>query len=62
MSIKKIVGLLAGFALAVGLIGAGVGATFTDSVTASRTSTSARSAARSHHDPAGASLSVTGSR
>jgi hypothetical protein len=34
MSLKKIVGLLAGFALAVGLIGAGVGAVFTDSVTA----------------------------
>ena len=34
MSLKKVVGLLAGFALAVGLIGAGVGAVFTDSVTA----------------------------
>jgi hypothetical protein len=34
MSIRKIVGLFAGFALAVGLIGAGVGAQFTDSVTA----------------------------
>jgi len=34
MSLKKIVGLLAGFALAVGLIGAGVGANFTDQVTA----------------------------
>jgi len=34
MSLRKIVGLLAGFALAVGLIGAGVGAQFTDSVTA----------------------------
>jgi hypothetical protein len=34
MSIRKVVGLLAGFALAVGLIGAGVGAQFTSSVTA----------------------------
>jgi hypothetical protein len=34
MSIRKVVGLLAGFALAVGLIGAGVGAQFTDQVTA----------------------------
>jgi len=34
MSLRKIIGLLAGFALAVGLIGAGVGAQFTDSVTA----------------------------
>ena len=34
MSLKKVVGLLAGFALAVGLLGAGVGAVFTDSVTA----------------------------
>ena len=34
MSLRKVVGLLAGFALAVGLIGAGVGAVFTDSVTA----------------------------
>lgn len=34
MSLKKVVGLLAGFALAVGLIGAGVGAQFTDQVTA----------------------------
>ncbi len=34
MSIRKVVGLLAGFALAVGLIGAGVGASFTSSVTA----------------------------
>jgi predicted ribosomally synthesized peptide with SipW-like signal peptide len=34
MSLRKLVGLLAGFALAVGLIGAGVSASFTDSVTA----------------------------
>jgi hypothetical protein len=34
MSLRKIVGLLAGFALAVGLIGAGVGAQFTDQVKA----------------------------
>ena len=34
MSVKKIAGLFAGFALAVGLIGAGVSASFTDSVTA----------------------------
>ena len=34
MSIRKIVGLLAGFALAVGLIGAGVGAQFTGQVSA----------------------------
>jgi predicted ribosomally synthesized peptide with SipW-like signal peptide len=34
MSLRKIVGLLAGFALAVGLIGVGVSASFTDSVTA----------------------------
>jgi predicted ribosomally synthesized peptide with SipW-like signal peptide len=34
MSVRKIAGLLAGFALAVGLIGAGVSASFTDSVTA----------------------------
>ena len=34
MSLRKIAGLLAGFALAVGLIGAGVSASFTDSVTA----------------------------
>ncbi len=34
MSLRKVVGLLAGFALAVGLIGAGVGAQFTDLVTA----------------------------
>lgn len=34
MSLKKSVGLLAAFALAVGLIGAGVGAQFTDFITA----------------------------
>jgi predicted ribosomally synthesized peptide with SipW-like signal peptide len=34
MSVRKIAGLFAGFALAVGLIGAGVSASFTDSVTA----------------------------
>ena len=34
MSVRKIVGLLAGFALAVGLIGAGVSAQFTDQVKA----------------------------
>ena len=34
MSLKKVVGLLAGFALAVGLIGAGVGAQFTGQVSA----------------------------
>src|SRR5664280_839827 len=34
MSLRKTVGLLTGFALAVGLIGAGVSASFTDSVTA----------------------------
>jgi hypothetical protein len=34
MSLRKIVGLLAGFALAVGLIGAGVSAQFTDQVKA----------------------------
>ena len=34
MSLRKTVGLLAGFALAVGLIGAGVSASFTDSVSA----------------------------
>ncbi len=34
MSLRKIVGLIAGFALAVGLLGAGVGASFTDLVTA----------------------------
>jgi hypothetical protein len=36
MSIRKLAGLAAGFALAVGLIGAGVGAQFTDSVTANQ--------------------------
>jgi hypothetical protein len=34
MSLRKLAGLAAGFALAVGLIGAGVGAVFTDSVAA----------------------------
>jgi predicted ribosomally synthesized peptide with SipW-like signal peptide len=34
MSLRKLAGLAAGFALAVGLIGAGVSASFTDSVTA----------------------------
>ncbi len=34
MSLRKMVGLIAGFALAVGLLGAGVGASFTDLVTA----------------------------
>ncbi len=34
MSLRKAVGLLTGFALAIGLIGAGVSASFTDSVTA----------------------------
>lgn len=34
MSLRKIAGLFAGFALAVGLIGVGVNASFTDSVTA----------------------------
>jgi hypothetical protein len=34
VSLRKLAGLAAGFALAVGLIGAGVGAVFTDSVTA----------------------------
>jgi hypothetical protein len=34
MSVRKIAGLFAGFALATGLIGAGVGASFTDTATA----------------------------
>ena len=36
MAIRKFAGLAAGFALAVGLIGAGVGAQFTDQVTANQ--------------------------
>ena len=34
MSVKKVAGLVAGFALVVGLIGGGVSAAFTDSVSA----------------------------